>query len=82
MHTEDEAGMTKCCGPEGCGTIREGIRWCAGHCCMAWRWQPETLISRERPEGEGWERGRQVDLSTWQWRQTVVGYCGLAGRPE
>jgi hypothetical protein len=67
--TEDEAKITRCCGPEGCGKVERTdlvynqadtecvgfttLRFCVGNACMAWRW---------------------TGNATWD------GYCGLAGQ--
>lgn len=91
--TEDEAQVTQCCGPEGCGYFNDQprpARWCVGSMCMAWRQSPAVAY---RIQGTlGFE-------AEWRWKpkpgdpcgpgQTVTtvteirhGYCGLAGKPD
>ncbi len=43
--TEEEAKAKRCCGPMGCGSAApgttdhaDGVRFCIGSACMAWRW--------------------------------------------
>lgn len=85
--TEDEAGLKRCCGPEGCGEFNDKPtpeRWCIGSQCMAWRTDNEIdRAAGEKPEGEGWEPGIPMypsSLKTWN-RVRAGGYCGLAGKP-
>jgi len=40
FYLERAAQLKRCCGPEGCGTLREFERVCVGAECMAWRWRP------------------------------------------
>lgn len=93
--TEDEAHMTQCCGPEGCGQFNDqpyAARWCTASRCMAWRvttihGHQENHRKAEKPEGDGWQAQRAKvggPPIAW-WRQTpdrIVGFCGLAGAPE
>jgi len=44
---EDEARTKICCGPQGCGVVRETLemngRFCLGSMCMAWRWGSDLI---------------------------------------
>jgi hypothetical protein len=66
--TEEQAHLTRCCGPEGCGGNSSGgrERFCLASHCMAWRWIPKAGVG---PDGPNYYGGN------WQ------GYCGLAGKP-
>lgn len=66
--TENDAKDTRCCGPNGCGEVRDSgrgspanqERYCVGSACMAWRWDDELL-----PKPNSLSQG----------------HCGLAGKP-
>lgn len=87
--TEDEAKVTQCCGPEGCGYFNEEprpARWCVGSACMAWRRQK---LSEPRAKIEAIKDHRAAHNSTLIEAKNAVeagwtdapteGYCGLAG---
>lgn len=40
--TEEQALKKRCCGPEGCGEVYDGLigRYCIASGCMAWAEQP------------------------------------------
>jgi hypothetical protein len=82
--TEDEAKLTQCCGPEGCGYFNDEprpARWCVGSACMAWR----SLIRTEMRHrdghvvqpGEIYLRGNATEHQV-----SDGGFCGLAGAPR
>lgn len=66
--TEEQARVTQCCGGEGCGYVNpeDGIRYCVGSFCMAWRWKVKVDIRI---------------LVTVHLVSTTDGFCGLAGKP-
>lgn len=74
--TEDQANLTRCCGPEGCGgnAAGEGERFCLASRCMGWRfhWMKQKVELR----------GPQpVDARDYKWVHSAEGFCGLAGQP-
>lgn len=76
--TEDEANLTKCCGPEGCGGNSAGgsERYCVARMCMAWRFKTFDAVSHPREQHVGFsDQPRTVTITTKE------GYCGLAGKP-
>ena len=68
--TEEEANLTRCCGPEGCGgnSAGEPERYCIGARCMGWR---EIVTVNTTVNFDG-SKNRDVRHD---------GYCGLAGQP-
>lgn len=89
--TKDEANLTRCCGPEGCGgnSAGEAERFCIADRCMGWR---QTHVHK------GWIVNDGTRTEEWSWdprtlkheyanctveREIVEphGYCGLAGTP-
>lgn len=69
--TEDQANLTRCCGPEGCGgnSSNGPDRYCLASRCMGWR----TVLRSETIHGD-----TAVDVHT---AHHVDGFCGLAGKP-
>lgn len=45
--TADEANVTRCCGPEGCGgnSAGEAERYCLASLCAGWRWDEAKRTS-------------------------------------
>lgn len=75
--------------PPGSTNVREAHARCIGSACMFWRVEviaahQQNEFQKERPEGEGWERGSKELKAEWWWRKVPrqeVGYCGIAGKP-
>lgn len=79
--TEDQARITQCCGPEGCGYVNpdDNIRYCVGSACMAWRWDDVPNPEYERMSQSFMAfSGPRPPMS---FKSKECGYCGLAGRP-
>ncbi len=77
MHTEKQARKTKCCGPEGCGSIYD--HYCIASKCMAWQWLEATY------RVAGVEGGQEYNTPMSQPEATEKverGYCGLAGKEK
>lgn len=78
--TENEAQVTQCCGPDGCGYFNDDprpARWCVASACMAWRWdEPWTGMTEE---GSGGDLVYRISRKPGQPRQ---GFCGLGGVPR
>jgi len=81
--TEDQAKTTRCCGPNGCGEVRDDMRglpdnaprYCIGSACMAWRWE---LTDRGHRVFQ--TKGLEVLIQEAA-PNKLTGYCGLAGKP-
>ncbi len=80
VRTTDQAYLSRCCGPEGCGYLnpKSGVRWCLADGCMGWRWgevfQVDALNRVHHVD-------RKSDATTGPLRTIRFGFCGLAGKP-
>lgn len=72
--TEDQARLTRCCGPEGCGgnSANEADRYCIASACMAWRNAAPLFIYNADPYTGYIEEVPGTGAG---------GFCGLAGQP-
>jgi len=69
--TEEEAKTRSCCGPLHFDGVFEG---CVGSNCMAWRWTTDSLyLAFEGIPPEPVFRKHD--------KESLRGYCGLAGKP-
>jgi hypothetical protein len=75
--TRDQANLTRCCGPEGCGGNSAGgaERFCIADRCMGWRRQTVMI---DRTTNEPAVLGVSK-LESLEERWSDHGYCGLAG---
>ena len=79
--TEEEAKNTRCCGPNGCGEVRDSLRgapenqerYCIGAACMAWRSEPGADRRRLEAQNPRMPMGEIAKIES--------GWCGLAGKP-
>lgn len=90
--TEDEARLSRCCGPEGCGgnSTNGSGRYCLESFCMAWRQTTPASSALAAVSVDGKTRrplksaheAQAYRLSGWNIEgQAPQGFCGLAGQP-
>ena len=67
IHTEDEAGSIRCCGPEGCGSNPNFYeRMCIASACMGWEWgkdgwrRADGIVINADREPENYSGGRWI----------------------
>lgn len=79
--TEDQANLTRCCGPEGCGgnSAGEAERYCLASRCMGWRWVIVTNPDYQPPNFMMFPTKPGVGHPYLQ--SNTDGFCGLAGKP-
>lgn len=92
--TEDQANLTRCCGPEGCGGNSSGgaERFCIASHCMGWRWSEakRSLAFLEAVQAHMKASAKpnfnksvsEVWTESGGQFERVEGACGLAGTPQ
>lgn len=81
--TIEDAQLSRCCGPEDCGSApNDGPgghgRYCLTVGCMAWRWGQKPNPSYNPNAGQSWPQPHPP--TPMYIEDTGHGYCGLAGR--